>query len=179
MRVFVGCSAKESVPMEYRVLATDLSTFLAKRGHKLVFGGMDTGMMGKCYMTYKYEEGKIKAVVEVHDTETLKAIEVDAYEVTPTTFERTKVIFESSELIIILPGGIGTLAELFSIIDEIRQKKLNKPVILFNFNNYFTPLLSFFRKCHEDGFMTDKELKMFNIVTDLKSLEIYIKKLEL
>lgn len=178
MRVFVGCSAKDSVPIEYKNLASDLSTFLAKQGHKLVFGGMDTGMMGKCYMTYKYEDAKVKAVVEVHDTELLKTLDVDTYDVTPSTFERTKLLFESSDIIIILPGGIGSLAELFSMIDEVRQKDLNKTIILFNYNNFYKTLLKLLNEFYNLGFVNKKELKLFDVVSDLNSLELYINNIE-
>lgn len=178
MRVFVACSSSDSVNMEYRNIATEVCTMLAKNGHKLVYSGADTGMMGKCYMTYKYEGGKVKAIVELHDKQTLENLEVDAYEVTTSTFDRTKLLFESSEVVLILPGGLETFAELFSIMEEVRTKNSDTKVILFNFNNYFTPLLKYLTNCHEEGFISGKELKCFNIVTDVKSLEIYIRSLE-
>lgn len=178
MRIFIACSARESVPLKYRTLASDLSTMLAKLGHKLVFGGVDTGMMGKCYMTFKYEGGKVKGIAEVHDADTLKELELDAYEVAPTTFERTKLLYDSSDIVLILPGGIGTFAELFSMLDEKRQKGLDKEIIIFNYNNFYTPLLKYIRNCHEEGFISEHDIRLLNIVTDIKSLEFYLKKLE-
>lgn len=177
MRVFIGCSASDNIDTKYKELATNLTTYLAKNNHKLVFGGSDSGMMGKCYYTFKYEGGKIKAVVEIHDKEVLDYIEVDAYEATTSTFDRTKLLFESSDLVIILPGGIGTYAEFFSMLDEVRQKKLNKNIILFNYENFYTPLLNFLKNTYGEGFIDEKVLKMFNVVNDLKSLEKYIEDL--
>lgn len=178
MRVFIACSASDNAKLEYRTLASEVSTNLAKNGHKLVFGGADTGMMGKCYMTFKYEGAKTKAVAEIHDAELVKELEVDAYEITPTTFERTKELFNSSELVLILPGGLGTFAEFFSILDEKRQKGLDTPIVLFNYDNFYTPLLNFMKKCHEENLISERDLKQFGIVTDTKSLELYINSLK-
>lgn len=178
MRIFIGCSAKYNVPLKYRDLATELSTFLASRGHKLVFGGLDEGMMGKCFMTFKYEGAKTKAVVDISEAEGLKNLEVDAYDVEPSTFRRTENLYKSSEMLIILPGGLGTFAEIFSFIDEIRTRKSNIPLVLFNYNNFYTPLLDFLKSCFKEGFITEGDLKLLNIVTDINSLELYIKSLE-
>ena len=95
MRVFVGCSAKDTLKRKYDKLASDVATVLAKRGSKLVFGGVDSGMMGKCYMTFRYEGLPVMGVADLTDAEILKNIEVDAYEVTPTTFRRTEEIFKN------------------------------------------------------------------------------------
>lgn len=178
MKVFVATSGVESVEIKYREFASDLANMLAKNHYKLIFGGISQGMSGKLYMTYKYEEEKVKAIVELHDAKNLENIEVDAYDVTNTTFERTKLLYESADVIIILPGGIGTLAELFSMIDENRQKNINKPIILFNFDNFYTPLLKYLTKLHVDNFITNEVLKSFNIVTDIKSLELFLQRLE-
>lgn len=178
MKVFVACSGVESVALEYRNLASEVATMLARNGHKLLFGGLDTGMMGKCYMAYKYEGGKVKAVVEVHDANNLDMLELDAYEVKPTVFERTKEFYNSSDLVLFLPGGIGTYGEIFSILDEKRQKKSDKKIILFDYNHFYTPLLKFLSDTYKEGFVSKKDLQLLDIVTDVKSLELFLRELE-
>lgn len=178
MKVFVACSGVDNVPCDYRDLASEVATMLARNNHKLVFGGVDTGMMGKCYMAYKYEGGKVKAVVELHDAENLEMLELDAYEVKPTVFERTKELYNSSDVVIFLPGGLGTYGEIFSMLDEKRQKKQDKKIILFNYNHFYTPLLRFLSDVYKEGFVNKSDLQLLDIVTDVKSLELFLRGLE-
>ena len=128
MRIFVGCSTSSVVPIKYRDLASEIATMLTRNNHKLVFGGPQSGMMGKCYMTFKYEEAKTKAVLDISEVSVLEDVEVDASKVSPSTFQKRENIYVSSELILILPGEIGTLAELFSIMDEKIKKHSTIPL---------------------------------------------------
>lgn len=178
MKVFVSCSSVDNVSTIYRDLASEVATMLARNGHKLIFGGLDTGMMGNCYMAYKYEGGKVKAVVDVHDTDTLDMLELDAYEVKPSVFERTKELYSSSDIVILLPGGLGAYGELFSMIDEKRQKMHEKKIILFNYKHFYTPLLKFLSDVYKEGFVNKEDLQLLDIVTDVKSLELFLKDLE-
>ena len=178
MRVFIGCSAKDAVNSEYKVLASDVSTMLAKRGDKLVFGGSECGMMGKCYFTFRYEGSRVKAIADITDAKEVEALDLDASEITLNTFKRTEMIFESSEVILILPGGIGAFREFLSMLDEKRTKNLDKPIILFNYKKYYTPLLNFLTKCYEGNFISKRDLKLFDVVSDVKSLEMYLNNLE-
>lgn len=178
MRIFIGCSAKDAISMDYKKIASDVSTMLAKRGDKLVFGGSECGMMGKCYFTFRYEGSKVKAIADITDAKEVDNLDVDASEITLNTFKRTEMIFESSEVILILPGGIGTFREFFSMLDEKRTKNLDKPIILFNYNKYFSPLLGVLTKGYEENFITKRDLKLFDVVSDIKSLEMYLNNLE-
>ena len=174
MKVFIACSSKDNVSSEYLNLASDVATMLVRLKHKLVFAGKDTGMMGKCFVTYKYEDGKTKAVLDVHDTDYLDALEVDAYEVEPSTFERTKILYQASDLILVLPGDIETFAEFMSILEEINTRDENKPIILFNYNNFYTPLLKLIENSYKQGFILKNEIKSFSIVNDLESLDAFL-----
>lgn len=178
MRVFVACSSVDNVPLAYRDKASEVATMLARNGHKLVFKGSDTGMMGNCYMAYKYEGGKVKAIVEVHDAPNLEMLELDAYQVKTNIFERTKELYEASDAILFLPGGLETLGELFSMLDEKRQKKDEKKIILFDYNHFYTPLLKLLSDQYKEGFVSKKDLQLFDIVTDVKSLELFLNRLE-
>lgn len=175
MKVFVACSGVDDVSLKYRNLASDVATALVRCNHKLVYGGGYTGMMGKCYMTYRYEAGKIKAVLDVHDSSALDNIEVDAYEVMPSTFERNKMIYQSSDMFLILPGGIEVITEFLSLLEESKSRSENKPIILFNYDGYFNSILKFIEEAHKDNFISKDDVKSFSIVNDIKSLERFLR----
>lgn len=178
MRVFIGCSSKDAVPVKYKELASNVSTMLAQRGDKLVFGGTENGMMGKCYFTFRYEGSRVKAIADITDAKKVDAMDLDASEITLNTFKRSEAIFESSEIILILPGGLGTFREFLDMLDEKRTKGYDKPIILFNYEKYYTPLLNFFTKAYEDNMISKGDLKMFDVVSDVKSLELYLNNIE-
>lgn len=175
LKVFVACSGEENVEIKYRNLASDVATSLVRLNHKLIFGGYDTGCSLKCYMTYRYESGKIKAILDVHDSKVLENIEVDAYEVLTSTFERNKLIYQASDMILILPGGIDSINIFFSLIEETKKRNDKKPIILFNYDNYYTPLLKFLESVHSHEFLSKEDIKLFSIVNDIKSLERYLR----
>lgn len=178
MRVFVGASTSSVVPIKYRDLACEVATMLTHNGHKLVFGGSQSGMLGKCYMTFKYEEAKTKAILDISEVSVLDDVDVDASHVAPSTFQKRENIYVSSELILILPGEIGTLAELFSIMDEKIKKNNDIPIILFNYENFYTPLINFLKDMEREGFINEKHLQVIDIVTDVKSLEMHLRRME-
>lgn len=178
MKVFVACSSMDGLGREYLKLASDVATLLVRTNHKLLFSGKDAGMSEKCFMTFKYESGKTKAILDVHDTSNLESLEVDAYDVQATTFERNKELCSEADLVLILPGGIEVVSEFVSILDENNTKKLNKPIVLFNYNNFYTPLLKFFESSYKQDFLTKEDIKSFTIVDDIDKLIKYLKLLD-
>lgn len=178
MRVFIGCSASDRVDKKYKDLAIEVSTLIAKRGHKLVFGGFDQGMMGSCFMTFKYEGGKVKGIGHLRDAKVMQDMELDAYEVVNTTFDRVKELYSSSELIVVLPGGIGSLAEFFGMLDELRTIEDKKRIILFDYDNFYQPVLKMLEEMHKQRFVSDSDLKLINVVRNVDSLKKYLDVIE-
>lgn len=177
VQVYLACS-KEETKMQYKELASMVATKLSSLGFNLVSKVFDSGMVFKSIMTFKYEGKAVIGVNDVNDAEYIDDSELYDSIVTKNTFERTKEILRMSDLIIILPGGIGTLAELFSIIEEIRTKKINKKVILFNYKNYFSDILKFIIKAHDEGFISGTDIKLISIVNEIDTLNDYLERME-
>lgn len=177
MRVFIGCSAYDSIALKYKDLACSVSEVLAKRGDKLVFGGSDTGMMYKCYQTFRYHNSKIKAINDIKWIDILKEMEYDREEITPTTFERCKNLYLSSELIVILPGGIGTLSELMGMVEEKRTRGDNIDIIVFNLDGFYDDYFSLMKKLREEGFVHEDE-DIMKLVKVVKTMDEFIKVIE-
>ncbi len=178
LRIYIASSFKDNVLLKYRDLATEVADALAKEGHKLVFGGYDTGMMGKTYMAFKYESARTKAIVDIKNTDILSSLEVDAYDVTTNAMQRIEKAYKSSQVCLILPGGIETLAEFFTFVDEVRMHKSDVRIILFNYEHFFSPIINFLKNAYKENFVSERELKLFDIVTDINSLNLYLYNLE-
>lgn len=178
MRVYVAESQNEGISSNYKDLASQVATVLAHLNFTLVSKGFDTGMINKSIMTYKYENGSIIGVADVNNADMMDTLDIENNKVVKNTFERTKEIFNICDFVIILPGGIGTLAELFSFLEEIKVKNIMTKVILFNYNNYYDNLLKFLINCYHEGFISDENLKLISIVNDIRSLKEYLKNWE-
>lgn len=72
--------------------------------------------------------------------------------VVKNTTQRFEKIFSNSDVLLFLPGGLGTLAELFSSIEE-RQINNAKKIILYNYNFFFTPIIEELYKLYKEGFI--------------------------
>ncbi len=174
MKVFIASSANNNIPRDYKEIASKVATILARKDYKLLFGACDQGMMGETLLTYKYEGKKVKGFADITDAETANGLELDALDVFPTTFDRTKALYEAADLIVILPGGVGTLSELFSILEENNTRKDNKKIVIFNYNHFYTSLLNYLTRLYESGFITKDLLKTFVIVRDIDNFKTYI-----
>lgn len=175
MRVFIGCSAYDSIDVKYKNLAYAVSEVLSKRGDKLVFGGSDTGMMNKCLQTFRYYNRPVKAVTDIKYIDDLKGMDYNKEVVTPTNFERCKELYLSSELIVILPGGLGTLSEIASMIEEKRTRNDDIEIIIFNLDGYYDDYLNQMKKSVREGFIHEDMIKLIRVV---ESMDEFIKVIE-
>lgn len=177
MRVFIGTSGKSSTLNVYKELASSVATVMARHRYKLVYGGGSQGMMGSLYMTYKYEGEKVKGFYDVTDASKAEELELDAVDVAPSTFERTKHLYMHADFIVILPGGLGTMSELLSMIIEKQTKKDSKKIVLFNYNKYYDHLLYQIKDMIDEHFIEEDALQQFDIVTNINEFEEYVEKL--
>ena len=125
-----------------------LGVEMAKRGHTLVFGGGDTGMMGACARGVHDAGGKSIGIApewigrfEPLCEECSEFIYVD------TMDERKKKFLENSDAFIISPGGIGTLDEFFEVITLKKLKQHSKPIIVYNIIRLYNTNLKYQNNC--------------------------------
>ena len=68
-------------------------------------------------------------------------------------------------MFIALPGGTGSLTEIFGCLEEIRTQDKNKKIIIFNYNNFYMPIINFIDKLIENGF-NNKEIKDYIVIAN-------------
>ena len=140
--VCVFCGSREGDDPAYAAAARDLGAGLAGAGLRLVYGAGDVGLMGAVARAAIEAGGETFGVIPQH----LVAREAGRRDlsrlvVTETMHERKKVMFMNADAIVTLPGGPGSLDELFEVLTW-RQLGLHaKPVFLLNVNGYWDPLV--------------------------------------
>ena len=132
MNIFFSSSSSTKIEEEYYEDADYISKKLAK-GNTLITGCcMSLGMSGRIINNFKKNNSKISLETLKIYNENPKEFPYVTFNYYDNTFERTKNIYEKSDVLIILPGGTGTLAELFSFLEEARTQPNDKKIILYN-----------------------------------------------
>ncbi|MGS2742262.1 LOG family protein [Halomonas sp. LS-001] len=169
--VYLGSRAGSS-PV-FQEAATQLGNQLAERGHTLVYGGARIGLMGELANATLNAGGKAIGVMPDHLVEREQA----HYGLTELIrvrdmHERKATMASQADGFIALPGGIGTLEELFEIWTWGYLGLHDKPIGLLNINDFYTPLLSFLDNTVDQGFLgtTTREM-LLDAETPLTLLE--------
>jgi uncharacterized protein (TIGR00730 family) len=151
--VCVFCGSRPGAQPLYAEGARDLGRALAEHGFRLVYGAGDVGLMGEVARAALAAGGETFGVVPHHliGREQGKR-DLGRLVVTETMHERKKVMFMNADAIVALPGGPGTLDELFEVLTW-RQLGLHaKPVLLLNMGGYWDPLLRLLESIVAEGF---------------------------
>ena len=149
MKIFIACSSRN----HYEEITKDIAFLLAQRGHDLVFGASSTGMMGKTLEAFSKQNRKITSVTVDRYVEDLKNIPSTKEVICETTFERLKTLYQEADVILVLPGGSGTVSELFSILEEVRTIEQKNKLWIYDvpyqnesYYDFFEALLNRFIK---------------------------------
>lgn len=153
-RVCVYCGSREGNDPAYVAAARELARTLAERGIGIVYGGASVGLMGAVADAALQAGGEVVGVLphslfetEVAHRHLTELIEVD------TMHQRKAQMAALSDAFIALPGGLGTLEELFEALTWTQIGIHAKPCGLLNVGGYFDPLLTFLDRTVAEGFV--------------------------
>ena len=151
----VFCGASSGKNPAYREAAIAFGRLLADQGIELVWGAGSVGLMGAVADGVLSAGGQTFGVIPDFMVKRELAHEGSCeLTVVPTMHERKAVMAERAEGFVALPGGFGTLDELFEILTWAQLHIHGKPVGLLNVNGFFDPLLALIRHMVAEGFVT-------------------------
>jgi len=140
--ICVYCGSADGISPDYLAAARSTGLTLARAGLTLIYGGGRTGLMGAVADGALDGGGEVTGViVENMNTPALAHPSLTRLEVTATIHERKRRMYELADGYIALPGGYGTLDELFETLTWAQIGVHEKPVGLLNINGYYDPLL--------------------------------------
>lgn len=171
MKVFIASAANLDIDEKYLKLASDVSELFAKNKFDLLFGAGHYSMMGECYKKFVEHNRKVYAyTVPKWERDFLKLPKAKCVKVSDTLLRFRKLYFDS-DFVVILPGGIGTLAEFTCAVEEYRSSGGNKRIILYNLDGYYDPLINWMKDNIGTKFFKDDLSDCYEIVTDISELE--------
>lgn len=143
MNICIFCSANSNIPTEYFERTSELGTWIGANGHTLVFGGCNLGLM-ECVAKAVHEaKGMTVGVVPTIVEKGGKVSEyVDVKILCNNLSDRKDLMIERSDVIIALPGGVGTLDEIFTVLAAASIGYHNKRVILYNIGGFWDSLIA-------------------------------------
>ena len=153
MNVCVFCGASEG-SASHREKAFELGKAIACKGHRLVYGGSDLGLMG--YLARGAKEGGGEVVSIIPSFFSNRGVDDPLsdvrYSVT-TMGERKDKMIEMSDLFIALPGGIGTLDEIGDVLTLISLRRKSARLILCDFDGFYASLKALLHSMKEQGYI--------------------------
>jgi uncharacterized protein (TIGR00730 family) len=154
MNICVYCASSESIDPAYLDLATEVGARLAAGGHGLVSGGGRVSMMGRVAAAARAGGAHTVGVIPEHLVP-LEVADRDADEliVVETMRDRKRVMDERSDAFLALPGGIGTLEELFEVWTASSLGMHPKPVAVLDPDGFYDPLWKFLDDLCARGFV--------------------------
>jgi len=159
------------VAQKFKNSAEAIGTELARRGIRVVYGGGHVGLMGIVADSALKAGGAVVGIIPEH----IRAQEVQhtgltELHVVPDMHTRKRMMVERADAFIILPGGFGTLDELFEILTWKKLKLHNKPVIIFNQDGYWEAMIALVDKTIAENFSQPADRALFKVVSTTEEL---------
>ncbi len=170
-KVVVFCGSSAGKAEVFKKGAFLLGAFLASRKIDLVYGGAQIGLMGAVADGVLLNGGQVTGVIP----DFLAAKEIRHHHLTEmivvkSMHERKLLMSEMCDGVIALPGGYGTLDELFEMLTWAQLGLHQKPIALYNIDGYFNDLIKFINSVNENGFISNIHRSMIIVDDDAESL---------
>jgi uncharacterized protein (TIGR00730 family) len=155
LAVAVYCGSRFGDAAAFTHAASQLGRLIAAAGGSVIYGGGRVGLMGTVADAALAAGGRVVGVIPqaLMDREVGHAGLTELH-VVQTMHERKQLMAERADAFIALPGGIGTLEELYEVWSWQQLGYHDKPVALLNVDGYYDALLTFMRVSHERGFVS-------------------------
>lgn len=151
--ICVFSSSSDTVDGSFFALAEELGAEMARRGHVLVYGGTNVGLMGALARAARHHAGKVVGVIPRFMVERGIAFDAASELIVTNDMRQRKATMEArSDAFLALPGGFGTLEEIFEIITLKQLRQHTKPVVFLNPDGYYDPLAALFEHMYEKRF---------------------------
>lgn len=154
MKIAVFCSANSNIDQSYFDAADELGKWIGRNGHTLIYGGCNMGLMECIAESTHNSGGRVIGVIPTmleKGGRVSKFIDVDI----PCNdlSDRKALMMEQADEIVALPGGIGTLDEIFTVAAANTIGYTTKKVHLLNVTGFWNPLIEMLRTMQNHHFM--------------------------
>ena len=166
LNVGLFCTSYPSSSDACVTAAQQLGRWIGTHSSRLIYGGVDCGLMYEVANNVKETGGEITGVVTSAMEPGGRASSLpDTLLRTESLSRRKQTLMELSDLFVVLPGGIGTLDEAFSVLAAAHLQEHRKELIFFNIDGFFNPLLNLFEHLIRTGYAAEKYRDYYTVVS--------------
>lgn len=159
--VCVFCGSSKGDKDIYTQSAKRFGEIIAERNLELIYGGGKVGLMGVIADAVLEKGGRVTGIIpdflshkEIEHSGVTEMVHVNSMQ------ERKKILFEISDSFVAMPGGFGTIDEIFEMLTLLQLGRHTKPIAILNIDGYYDKLWDFLEVMVKDGFVRDYHLRM-------------------
>ena len=164
-RILVFCASSTACEPHFHAAADRLGRAIARAGHTLVYGGGAVGSMGSVADGALEEGGHVVGIIPRFMREREWAHHgIQELELVDDMQTRKRMMLETADAIVTLPGGSGTFEELFDAITSKRLGIFTHPLVILNQNGFYDPLFRLLESSVAERFMHEQHLDIWHAV---------------
>ena len=172
MKICVFCSANGQIDPDFFSAAEELGRWAAEKGHTIVYGGVNQGLM-EAIGRAAHEAGAltIGVIPTIVEKSGRRSDYVDIDIPCDNLSDRKQLMMDQADVFVALPGGIGTLDEIFTVAASATIGYHQKPVVLFNVKGFWNPLVQLLDNLKARGMVRGEWQQYIRIISSLEELE--------
>lgn len=166
-KITVFCSSSQQLDQHYYEDAALIGDWIGRHDCTLVYGGSARGTMEVVARSTKESGGKVHGIIPQRFASQNMASEcADEVTVTIDMHERKRKLLAESDVVVVLPGGAGTMDEFLDAYVGRKLGYINAPIIVCNKGGFFNPLLAQLERCYAERFASPLEVGMYQVADD-------------
>lgn len=171
-KIGVFLSSKSDLPESYVQAAREVGALIGRTGRTLVYGGARKGLMEVLAQSVKANGGRVYGMVP--DIIVDSGLVSDTLDVTfrcVDLSDRKAMMNRESEVLVALPGGIGTLDEVFTVMANAVIGIGRQPVVFYNVDGCWDAVLAALTNLFEQGLVSGEPADYYSVATNIAELE--------
>ncbi len=177
MKICVFCSANEQIDPDFFALTEELGQWAAREGHTIVFGGNDSGLMHAVSKAAKEAGGRIIGVVpRVIEERGKLSPYLDVHIPTENLSDRKDLLMAQADVFIALPGGVGTLDEVFTVVASGGLGFHQKHIVLYNMKGFWDSLVALLDDLSAKGVIRGNWREQIGVATNINEIADFLAK---
>lgn len=175
MNIAVFCSANSRIDSDFFTMTEELGKWMANNGHILVYGGSNQGLM-ECIGKAVHQAGgqTIGVIPSIMEKNGKVSDMVDVSIMCDNLSDRKDLMLSHSDIAVALPGGIGTMDEIFTLAASHTIGYHRKKVILYNMDNFWKPLINVLNHFQDSGFIRGDYHNYIEIAESLEDIKKFV-----
>ena len=177
MKIAVFCSANKNIDPDFFTMTEEMGKWMAENGHDVVFGGCNMGLMDCIGKAVKAHGGRAIGVVPSLVEKGGRTFDdLDVEIPCDNLSDRKDLLLAQSDIVVALPGGIGTLDEIFTVAASHTIGYHHKMVILYNMKGFWNSTIALLDDMQEKGMIRGEWHDYIDVANDFEELKEKIEK---